>query len=246
MTPGQKILVVLPVYNEEIILSDSTKKVVAFMRANFPSAVFRVVIADNNSTDKTGEIGQKLTAGFPEVDYLFFNQKGKGLAWRQAFQKHESDIYIVMDADLAVDLLAVKVLVENINNGCDLVIGSRFLAKSQLNRSVWRELVSRIYRFLARRILRTKVSDFQCGFKAINNTVRNRVLPLTKDNGFFLDTEIIVWSEKLGLKVKEIPVDWSEFRNTERKSTVKVWETTVQYLNQIKQLRNNLDRYKGD
>ena len=243
---AQKILVVLPVYNEEIILAENTKKVVAFMRDNFLSDIFQIIIADNNSNDRTGEIGRGLAEEFSEVDYFFLEQKGKGLAWRRAFQKYESDIYIVMDADLAVELTAVKVLIDNINNGYDLVVGSRFLDQSKLIRSAWRDFVSRTYRWLARKILKTKVSDFQCGFKAINSQVKNKVLPLTKDDGFFLDTEIIVWSEKLGFKVKEVPVDWSEFRNTERKSTVKVWETTVQYLSQIKQLRDNLDKYKED
>ncbi|MFA5048005.1 MAG: glycosyltransferase [Patescibacteria group bacterium] len=243
-TSAQKVLVVLPVYNEEIILAENTKRTAEFMRASFPTKNFKIVIADNNSSDRTGEIGRKLAEELPEVEYFFLNRQGKGLAWRQAFQKYQVDIYIVMDSDLAVELEAVKRLVETINDGYDLVVGSRFLKQSKLVRSVWRDFVSRTYRFLARKILRTKVSDFQCGFKAINNQVRDRVLPLTKDDGFFLDTEIIVWAEKLGFKVKEIPVDWSEFRNTKRKSTVKVWETTVRYLSQIKQLRDNLDKYK--
>lgn len=239
------ILIVLPVYNEELVLAKNTKQVLNFCRENFTADGFRIVIADNNSTDQTAAIGRRLAEELKEVNYFFIGKKGKGAAWRAVFSKYEADIYIVMDVDLAVGLEATKLLVKNILAGNDLVIGSRCLKDSAVSRSFFRDLASAVYRFLARLILKTKISDFQCGFKALNNKVKKNILPLTTDNGFFLDTEIIILAEKQGYQVKEVPVNWSEFRDLERKSTVNVFETTVEYLVKVWRLRQRVKKLKN-
>ncbi len=228
-----KILIVLPVYNEQLIIEKSALKVLAFCQRDLSGYDCKIVIADNNSNDNTGIIGRELAQKYPAVDYFFTKQQGKGVAWRTAFQNYEADIYIVMDADLAVDLPAVNLLVEGIKGGADLALGSRYLKGSVVARPFFRDLTSVAYRSLVRLILGTKITDFQCGFKAINNQVKNNVLSKTKDNGFFLDTEITILSEKWGYKIKEVPVNWSEYRNLNRKSTVKVFKTMAEYLIKI-------------
>jgi glycosyltransferase involved in cell wall biosynthesis len=239
-----KILIVLPAYNEELVIAKNTKQVLDFCQHNIINDQYLIIIADNKSTDKTAEIGQSLAQQYKEVTYLYIDQKGKGIAWRQAFFKYEADIYIVMDIDLAVDLEAVKLLINNIKQGLDVVSGSRYLAGSKIKRSKWRDLTSLVYRFLVRKFLNTPLSDFQCGFKAINNKVKANILPQTKDNGFFLDTEILILAEKQGYRIKEIPVSWSAFRDKKRKSTVKVFETTVNYLKKIWQLKKDLKQIR--
>ena len=54
----------------------------------------------------------------------------------------------------------------------------------------------------------TRLSDAQCGFKAIRADVAARLLPLVEDTGWFFDTELLVLAERAGLRIHEVPVDW--------------------------------------
>jgi glycosyltransferase involved in cell wall biosynthesis len=235
-----KILIVLPAYNEQIVLAQNTREVFEFCQANFNQDTWEIVIADNKSTDQTKSIAQDLVRRFPRVSYLYLPIKGKGLAWKTAFLQNQADIYIVMDVDLAVALPALKELVANIKSGYDLVLGSRYLDQSQVKRSNLRSLTSVIYRWLVRFILGSRITDFQCGFKALNNEVKRNILAKTVDQGFFLDTELVTWTEKAGYKIKEIPVIWEESREAKRKSTVNIFETTFDYLIKVWRLRKKL------
>ena len=234
---NMKILISLPVYNEELVVEKNTLELLRFCRQELAGHDFIIVISDNNSNDQTGEIGRRLASNYPEIEYIFIPQKGKGLAWKTAFLNYQADIYIVMDVDLAVDLRAVKEMVKYIGEGYDLVIGSRNLPDSRVKRSFSRNLISHAYSNLVKLILKTKISDSQCGFKAISQKVRENVLPQTKDIGFFLDTEIVIMAESQGYKIKEIPVNWVEARDERRKSTVNILETSWHYLRQIKELK---------
>lgn len=239
-----KILIALPVYNEERILATNTKKVLDFCRANFYGDEFKIVIADNNSQDQTGVIGRKLAANDREVDYFFLPVKGKGRAWKTAFQEFSADIYIFMDIDLATDLPAMVDLVAAMKNGYDLVIGSRYLKESKIARSWFRSLFSLGYRWLVKKILNTKISDFQCGFKAMNQKIVREILSLAKDQGFFLDTEVLALAEGLNFKIKEIPVDWSDYRHLGRKSKVNVLLIAINYLCRVWRLRHRLKKMR--
>ncbi len=230
-----KILVIIPAYNEELVLQKNVKLLIAFLDKNVND--WEIVVADNASTDNTSLIAKELVKQDVRVKYLHISQKGRGLAIRSAVNQFEAEAYLFMDADLAVKLDAVNEIINYLDNGWDLVIGSRFLENSIVSRSLKREVVSKIYNYLADRILKSKISDFQCGFKAFTKKIAEKVLPLTKDNGFFWDTEILYLCENLEYKIKEIPVNWVEYRDAKRKSTVKVLQTSFDYLRKIRGLR---------
>jgi glycosyltransferase involved in cell wall biosynthesis len=237
MSEVSKILIALPVYNEELVLKKNVATIVDYLKNNFPDNGWQIAIADNASSDKTGDIGRSLANEMTQIKYFFIPQKGRGGALKKVFTEIEADVYIYMDIDLAVDINCLRDLIGAAKNGFDMAIGSRFTRGSKVKRSPLRELSSRIYKGIARLILKSKINDFQCGFKLINRTLRNEVLPLTNDVGFFWDTEIVYLTEIMGYKIKEAPVDWSEFRDKKRKSTVSVLETTIDYLKKIRELR---------
>jgi len=86
-----KILIVIPVYNEEVILEKSTVKLFDFCQKNL-SDNWKIIIADNNSKDKTAQIALGLVKKFSSLEYLFISEKGKGIAIKQAWQSQEADI----------------------------------------------------------------------------------------------------------------------------------------------------------
>ena len=56
--------------------------------------------------------------------------------------------------------------------------------------------------------------DAQCGFKAISSETAENLLPLVDDNGWFFDTELLILANKLGYKIKEVPVYWVDDPNS--------------------------------
>ena len=114
-----------------------------------------------------------------------------------------------MDVDLSTSLNALMPLVASVLSGHgDVAVGTRLGRGARVVRGPKRELISRAYSLLVRTSLRSKVSDFQCGFKALRRERALELLPLVEDEAWFFDTELLVTAERLGLRVTEIPVEW--------------------------------------
>lgn len=235
-----KILIALPVYNEELVLEKNAKQVLNFCRQNFISDEFKIVISDNNSNDRTAEIGRRLATEYPEIDYLFIERKGKGLAIKSAWQKFDADVYCFMDADLATDLRALPALIEVVDAGNNIAYGSRFHPLSKVERPFFRRFTSAVYRLLVKLFLSSKINDAPCGFKAISRRVRDELLPDIQDESWFFDSELLIAAACLGYQIKEIPINWSEFRDLKRKSTVNIFKTTIEYLRRMFKLKKRL------
>jgi glycosyltransferase involved in cell wall biosynthesis len=237
-----KILVALPAYNEEAILKENTLKLYDFLKNNIADD-WQIVIADNNSSDKTGEIGKDLEKYSEKIKYLFIPQKGKGLAIRTAWTSADADVYCFMDADLATDLDALPALITAVGqDNYDIASGSRFLREAKVDRSLIRKFVSQNYRLLLHRFLGLKTKDAPCGFKAVGSKVIKNILPQVKNNAWFFDTEMVFWAEKEKYRIKEIPVTWSEHKKIGRKSRVNFLKVSLGYLKEIWRLKKSYAR----
>ena len=115
-----------------------------------------------------------------------------------------------MDADLATDLSALPVLIKELENGYNLIIGSRFMKGSSVKRPLVRKITSKVFSILTRLVFGLKIKDYPCGFKGADKNVINKILPQVKNNAFFFDTEMVIRSATSGMKIKEIPVIWQD------------------------------------
>ena len=209
--PTQATLdIVVPVYNEELDLPRSVARLHDYLTAQVPMS-FRITIADNASTDATAAIADRLAEQFPEVRAVHLTQKGRGRALKQVWLESDADVLVYMDVDLSTDLSALLPLVAPLVSGhSDLAIGTRLHRGSRVVRGPKREFISRCYNLILRGILATRFSDAQCGFKAIRRNVAQQLLPLVQDTGWFFDTEMLVLAERSGLRIHEVPVDWTD------------------------------------
>jgi len=205
--------VVIPVYNEEHVLAQSISTLRLFLEKNLPHR-YTIVIADNASTDRTWEIAQALSQEHPDVAALHLDEKGRGRALRRAWLESSADIVSYMDVDLSTELSAFPKLIQAIEEGCEIAIGSRLLKGSSVKRSFKRELTSRSYNLIIKAMFRTKFSDAQCGFKALSSRAAQELVPLTNDHEWFFDTELLILAEKKGYRIGEIPVAWIEDPDT--------------------------------
>jgi glycosyltransferase involved in cell wall biosynthesis len=202
--------VVIPVYNEEAQLASSILKLHAYLTDRLPIP-WRVVIADNASTDATWEIAHALSVSLPGVTALHLEQKGRGRALRTAWLASEAEVVSYMDVDLSTNLRCFLPLLAPLLSGhSELAIGSRLLPGSRIRRQPRREILSRGYNVLVHLAFRTRFSDAQCGFKAMTRNAAQRLLPLVRDESWFFDTELLLLAERLGYRIFEVPVDWIE------------------------------------
>ena len=223
---NKTVLLVIPVYNEEIILEQTITRLDHFFHEKKPSFSYQICIADNGSTDNTGIFGKQLSRKYSHVSYLYLDQKGRGRALKKAWTESTADIVSYMDVDLSTELEAYLPLIDAVVNGADIATGSRYLQASKTDRKLIREVLSRSYNVLLRLFFHLSVVDSQCGFKAVSKETANFLIPKVKDNYWFFDTELLLLADHYHLKVIEVPISWTK----NKYSKVKIPSTTFSYL----------------
>ena len=209
-THHRELEIVIPVYNESAGVERSVRRLHRFLTSACPFS-WRIVIADNASTDDTLALAVGLSHELPDVEAIHLPAKGRGRALRAAWSAADADVLCYMDVDLSTDLAALLPLVAALVSGhSDVAIGTRLHAASRVQRSAKREFISRSYNHLLRWVLRARFSDAQCGFKAIRADVALGLLPDVRDEEWFFDTELLVLAQRRGLRIHEVPVDWVE------------------------------------
>jgi glycosyltransferase involved in cell wall biosynthesis len=224
--------VVVPVHNEQGVLPASIRRLHDFLSAELPYE-WRIVIADNASTDETARIAMALAEDLPGVELLALAEKGRGRALRAAWERSSADVVCYMDADLSTDLRALPPLLAPLLSGhSEVAIGTRLAPGARVVRGPKRELISRGYNRLLRTVLGARFSDAQCGFKALRTDAARRLLPAVRDQGWFFDTELLVAAQREGMRIHEVPVDWVE----DTDSSVDVVATALEDLRGIARL----------
>ncbi len=231
----KKLDLVVPVYNEEDILEESILKIHEFLTDSF-SLDWNIVIADNASTDSTLDIAKDLSKRYERIRYVHLDEKGRGRALKRAWSESSADIMCYADVDLAYDLEALPRLIQELQNGHSIATGNRYDSRSKIDRGLKRTVLSYGYKTLARWILKTQLHDFQGGIKAITKRVKTDVLPKVEDTKWFFDTELLVYAEKMGHSIVQIPVSCRQGTQTK----VAIWRTMNDFLKNLFKLRSRL------
>src|SRR5450631_116695 len=232
------IEIVIPVYNEQDDLAPSVRRLHDYLTNRFPFS-FRIVIADNASTDNTWVVASALELELSNVRATYISKKGRGRALHMVWSASTAAVVCYMDVDLSTDLAALLPLVAPLLSGhSDVAIGTRLARSSRVVRGPKREVISRCYNVLLRTTLATRFSDAQCGFKAIRTDRARELLPMVRDNGWFFDTELLVLAERSGMRIHEVPVDWTD----DADSRVDIVQTALADLRGIARLSRDLAR----
>ncbi|MBI2864373.1 MAG: glycosyltransferase family 2 protein [Chloroflexi bacterium] len=214
--------IVIPVYNEEHVLGKSVTTLRAFLQEHLKHD-WRIIVANNASTDGTLAVAKKLAERYPDVGYIHLDLKGRGRALRKAWLESRADVVSYMDVDLSTGLNALPPLVESLLQSYDVAIGSRLSSKSETTRSLKREFISRCYNLLIQAMFFTKFVDAQCGFKGLTRKAADELVPLIEDQAWFFDTELLLLAVRKRYRIKVIPVRWVEDPDTR----VKIFKTAV-------------------
>lgn len=231
---GIRVDAVLPVYNEQHVLERSVTALYTYLEEHLPYD-WRIVIADNASTDETLRVARDLSGRLARVEVLHLDKKGRGRALRAAWLGSAADVVSYMDVDLSTDLAAYPPMIRAVaEEGYDLATGRRLGRGARVEqRKLQREITSRGYNLLIKLGFRTHFTDAQCGFKAVSRRAAAALLPLIRDNEWFFDTELLILADKKGYRITQIPVHWVD----DPDSRVKVVDTALKDLRGLWRLK---------
>jgi glycosyltransferase involved in cell wall biosynthesis len=237
------ISVVIPAYNEEERIENSVNRIREFLINKDGVSDFEIIVIDDGSKDRTREVVYKLMES--ESRIRINNKrgnKGKGYSVREGILMSRYGLVLFSDADLATPIEELNVFLNEINY-FDIVIASRNLKESRVERSFFRDLVGKGFALSGRVLLGLKYRDTQCGFKLFKRDVALRLFSLQKMDGFAFDAEILYLAKKFGYSVKEVGVTWRD----QKGSKVNIAKDSFKMLRDLVKIRiNELNgRYNG-
>jgi glycosyltransferase involved in cell wall biosynthesis len=230
------VILVIPVYNEEKVLEQSIFKLYKYMSTNIKQP-WTIVIANNASIDNTKKIANRLSKKNKFVEVVHLKFKGRGNALKYTWSHYKADVYAYCDVDLATDILHLKELFDSILEGNNVVAGSRYQKTANSKRTISRFILSKGYIYLIKLFFKTNLTDFQCGFKAVDNKIVKEIIPKIRNREWFFDTELLLRAEQAKkYKIREMPVAWKESKDTK----VRILKTVYDYIKNLMRLKIKL------
>ncbi len=217
-TKDISVSVVIPAYNEELRIRNSLQKVMNFMNDNYED--YEVLLIDDGSTDRTVLIGEEFAKNYPKLKIVKNPHSGKGYTVKTGILMSKKDYILFSDADLATPIEDLKrFLVWITDNDFDIAIGSREGIGAQRQKEpLIRHLMGRIFNFIIQVVILKGINDTQCGFKLFKKDVAYKIFNATllypggEIEGPMVtafDVEVLFLAQKMGYKIKEIPVNWT-------------------------------------
>ncbi len=202
--------IVIPAYNEERSLARCLTRVRDFVSAR--GLEYEILVVNDGSTDGTAELVRASMGDRGDLQLLSNGcNRGKGYAVKQGVLAARGDVVLFMDADLSTPVEEWDRMQEWFEKGFPVVIGTRRTAGAQIeqHQSFLREWMGRVFTSLSRGSTGTSVSDFTCGFKTFRREAAKEIFSRQTLDDWSFDAEILCIAGRRGIKVKEIPVRWS-------------------------------------
>lgn len=209
------ISVVIPVYNEEKRIAGSLEKITRFFAAkDYDWELIcvldgckdgsRRVINDLCSVEK--KRAERFTFSIIENE----DNHGKGHSVCQGVLASKGRYVVFTDADLSTPIEEVDKLLESLEWGYNVAIGSRGLEKSRVvvKQSFIRRIMGKTFNQCVRLLTGLRFSDTQCGFKGFDQKAGREIFYRLKVKDFCFDVEVLYLAKLRGFRVREIPVQW--------------------------------------
>ncbi|MCX8065810.1 MAG: glycosyltransferase family 2 protein [Candidatus Hydrogenedentes bacterium] len=196
-----ELSIVLPCLNEEKTIGKCIEKIKEIIEQNNIKA--EIIVADNNSTDNSRIIAEKL--GAKVVTVL---EKGYGNALRKGFAESQGKYIIFFDSDLSYDPADLPKILEKLRAGYQLVIGSRIKGKIAKNAMPFlhRYIGTPMMTFLANILFKTKISDINSGMRGVTREAL-RKLDLHSE-GMEFASEMVAKAKWAGVNIVEVPISF--------------------------------------
>jgi dolichol-phosphate mannosyltransferase len=200
----RSVSVVIPCHNEEMNIGPLIRQLLDF----YGEYIFEIIPVDDNSSDRTADIIQRLALEDPRIKPIFRNPpNGVGRAISDGLKAAKGAYVLSIDSDFQHLLPEFRDLFDAAAKGYDVVVGSRFSRHSVLlNYPVQKIVANRGFHLLARLLLRMRFRDLTNNLKLMRREVVER-LNLTQP-GFAVNAETGLQPLLMGYSVKEVPISW--------------------------------------
>jgi dolichol-phosphate mannosyltransferase len=221
-----KRMVVIPTYNEAQNLPALTAELFALGVNGL-----EIVIVDDDSPDGTGRLADELAQRYAGRFHVIHRtgERGLGLAYRDGFRyalDAEADFTVQMDADFSHSPKYISIFLEKIQEGYDVVVGSRYVSGGELDEkwsfgryalSWWANVI------YARPILRLQVKDATAGFKCWRRSALLGInLDTIRSNGYIFQVEMAYVCQRLGYRILEVPIYFEDRRIGRSKMSIRI------------------------
>ncbi|HEU4389749.1 MAG TPA: glycosyltransferase family 2 protein [Blastocatellia bacterium] len=194
------ISAVLPAYNEEENIEKAASSMAEVLRS-LGLRDWEVILVDDGSMDRTGEIADRLAASEPDRIRVIHHNPNRGYAeaLKSGFGAAHHQLIFYTDSDNQFDVAELRALLPLIEDA-DIVCGFRIYRFDPLTRLV----LSWGYNLLVRIAFRIRVKDVDCAFKLFRRDVFDKVTIESKK--FFVDAEILAKASHFNMRMVEIGV----------------------------------------
>jgi dolichol-phosphate mannosyltransferase len=209
--PSQRTLAIIPTYNER----ENLPLIVQRMHNALPDV--HILIVDDRSPDGTGELADQLSAADPEHIHVMHRtvKDGLGAAYLAGFAwglSRQYSVLVEMDADGSHAPEELSRLLDAVDAGADLAIGSRYVPGGQVRNWPKRRLVlSRTANWYSRTLLGTTVNDITAGYRAYRREVLEKIdLSAVDSKGYCFQIDLTWRTINNGFSVAEVPITFVE------------------------------------
>jgi glycosyltransferase involved in cell wall biosynthesis len=238
-----RLSIVIPAYNESARIEATLARVLECVETRHWDA--EILVVDDGSTDNTATIIQQWMARHPQL-HLVKNpgNRGKGYSVRNGLLQAAGEIVMFTDADLSAPIEEATSLIEAIDAGADVAIGSRWLDKQKqtVHQPMYRRFFGRCFNWVTRRIIGLPFKDTQCGFKAFRRDAAQVIFRLQTIERWGFDPEILYIARKLKFTIIEVPVTWGH----DERSRISYLKDGMKMLEEMAEIRTNSIRGRYD
>lgn len=211
--PNERIFLsmIIPAYNEEKRIEKTLNEILSFLRrCNYSH---EVIVVDDGSTDRTLDLLKDIQNQHNSLKIIHYQpNQGKGYAVKKGMLNAHGKYHFFCDADLSTPIDELGLFISHLQNGCDVVIGSRKMenAEVRVHQPFIRRKMGQVFFFLAKYLVAGNISDITCGFKCFRGNVARDIFSRQQLHDWSFDAEILFIARKYGYKIKEVPVCWSD------------------------------------
>jgi glycosyltransferase involved in cell wall biosynthesis len=202
--------IIIPAYNEAKRIPATLEQILLCTVVKSWNA--EIIVVNDGSTDDTADVVRRIAATHPSI-VLVDNivNSGKGHSIRDGVRHANGDIILFTDADNSTPIEDAEKLVQAIQEGADIAIGSRWVDRQlQVLPQPWhRRLNGRLYNLLLRGILGLDYKDTQNGFKAFTRTAAKAIFNQQRITGWGFDAETLYLARNYRFTVSEVPVEYT-------------------------------------
>ena len=212
--------VIIPAFNEIDRISNTIFSVNSFLKNK--KYTYEIIVVDDGSDDGTYDLLERIKKGIPVLRVTRLSKNnGKGTAVKEGMLSAKGEVRLFMDADGSTSITEIDKLILFIENGYDVVVGSRIIAGSlkKIKQSFIREFLGWIYRILVHTLINIDVKDTQNGFKLFSQNSAEMIFNSIEVKGWGFDIEIFLIAKKMNYLVKEIPITWVNDRRSKMNFT---------------------------